>query len=130
MEKGKQPISPFMLGSYYKFQLTSVLSFIHRVTGVLLSFGTLFLAYWLISIASGREAYEQVLGILNTNFGQLLLYCWAWALYYHLLNGIRHLFWDAGLGFELRTIYISGWVVVVGSIALTVISWIATGALT
>jgi len=119
-----------MLGSYYKLQLTSVLSFTHRVTGVLLSLGTLFFAYWLISIASGREAYEQILAIVNSNFGHLLLYFWFWALFYHLLNGIRHLFWDAGLGFELRTIYKSGWAVVVGSIALTVISWLATGALT
>jgi succinate dehydrogenase / fumarate reductase, cytochrome b subunit len=108
----KRPLSPFMLGQYYRFQWTSLLSFTHRVTGIGLSLGTLLLAGWLIALAAGPAWY-----------GQVLLFGWSWALLYHLCNGIRHLFWDAGMGFELKTAERSGYAVVVLSLLLTGAVW-------
>jgi succinate dehydrogenase / fumarate reductase cytochrome b subunit len=118
-----RPLSPFMLGQYYRFQLTSVLSFIHRITGIGLSMGTLLLAGWLIALASGPQTYSVFAGHLTAWYGQALLFGWSWALLYHLCNGIRHLFWDMGKGLELKSAYASGYAVVVFSGLLTVAAW-------
>lgn len=119
----ERPLSPFMLGPYYRFQLTSVLSFVHRVTGIGLSIGTLLLAGWLVALASGPWAHAAWSGHLSAWYGQVLLAGWSWALLYHLCNGIRHLFWDAGMGFELKTTYRSGYAVVAVSLLLTAGVW-------
>ena len=118
-----RPLSPFMLGPYYKFQLTSVLSFAHRMTGLGLSLGTLFLAAWLIALASGPWAYADFSRHLTAWYGQLLLAGWSWALLYHLCNGIRHLFWDIGKGYSLPVAYASGYAVVAISFLLTGAVW-------
>lgn len=119
----ERPLSPFMIGPYYRFQLTSVLSFIHRLTGIGLSLGTLLLAGWLIALASGPWAHAAWSAHLGAWYGQTLLIGWSWALLYHLCNGIRHLFWDAGMGFELKDTYRSGYAVVVVSLLLTAGAW-------
>ncbi len=118
-----RPLSPHL--EVYRPQLTSVLSITHRMTGVALALGTLLLVYWLVAVASGDAAYDTAQGLIGSVFGRLLLFGWSVALFFHLCNGIRHLFWDAGYGLELPTLYRSGWAVLVASLALTLISWIA-----
>ena len=118
-----RPLSPFMIGPYYKPQLTSMLSITHRVTGVGLAGGTLLLAGWLIALAGGPETYAGYARHVQAWYGQLLLLGFSWALLYHLCNGIRHLFWDIGKGLDVPTAYKSGYAVVVVSAVLTVAVW-------
>ena len=122
-----RPLSPHL--QIYRPQLTSVLSILHRITGVALAVGTILLVYWLIAAASGPEAFAVANGIIGSWIGLILLFGWTFALFFHLANGIRHLFWDAGLGFELKTVYASGWTVVVVAAALTLLAFIAGFAL-
>ena len=122
-----RPLSPHL--QIYRPQLTSVLSILHRITGVALAVGTILLVYWLIATASGPEAFAAANGIIGSWIGLILLFGWTFALFFHLANGIRHLFWDAGLGFELKTVYASGWTVVVAAAALTLLAFIAGFAL-
>jgi len=107
----------------YKPQLTSVLSITHRGTGVFLSLGAILLCYWLISIAAGPAIYVKAKMHISAWYGQLILLCFIFSLYYHLCNGIRHLFWDAGMGLDLRDTYRSGYAVVIVSILLTMITF-------
>jgi len=118
-----RPMSPFMLGQYYRFQFTSLLSIIHRITGVGLSVGTLLVAGWLIALASGPQVYQQFAVHLTAWYGQVLLFGWTWALMYHLGNGIRHLFWDIGWGFDIKVAEKTGYAVVVFSLLLTAAVW-------
>jgi len=120
----KRPLSPFMIGPYYKPQMTSILSITHRITGAALVAGTLFLVYWLVWAARGPGFYESAQSVLGSMLGQLMLFLWTWALFYHFANGIRHLFWDAGYGFELEQATKSGWWVVWSSIILTFLCWL------
>ena len=122
MTTGERPLSPHL--QVYRWQITMVLSILHRATGVALTAGTLLLAWWLIALAAGPDSYGAVQGFIGSWIGRLLLFGWSWSLFYHLCNGIRHLFWDAGVGFEIPTLYRSGWTVVVASAALTLIAWI------
>ncbi|MGH8516512.1 MAG: succinate dehydrogenase, cytochrome b556 subunit [Panacagrimonas sp.] len=118
-----RPLSPFMIGPYYRPQLTSMLSITHRATGVGLSAGTLFLAGWLIALASGPDTYDRFAVHVAAWYGQLILLGFSWSLLYHLCNGIRHLFWDIGKGLDISTAYKSGYAVVVVSGLLTVAVW-------
>jgi succinate dehydrogenase / fumarate reductase cytochrome b subunit len=122
MDTGGRPLSPHL--QVYKPQITSVLSILHRATGVALAVGTLMLVWWLIAAASGAEAFGIVQGFWGSWIGRLLLLGWSFALFYHLCNGIRHLFWDAGKGFELATVTRSGMAVIASAVILTVIAWI------
>ena len=121
MSTQNRPLSPHL--QVYRPQLTSMLSITHRATGVALAVGTLLLVWWLVAAASGPEAYATVQGFIGSIVGRLLLFGWTWALFYHLGNGIRHLFWDAGYGFELKTAYSSGWLVLLASFVLTLGAW-------
>ena len=123
MASHPRPTSPFMLGQAYRLQLTSFTSFLHRVTGVFLAIGILALVYWLIAAATGAAAFDQAQAIAGSIIGRTALFLWTGAFFYHLLNGIRHLAWDAGWGFELPTAYRTGWTVLLGSAALTLIAW-------
>lgn len=123
MAQVERPLSPHL--QVYKPQLTSVLSILHRITGVGLGLGTLLLTWWLVAAAYGPDAFEVVQSFVASWFGRLVLFGFTYALFYHLCNGIRHLFWDAGWGFELKTAYASGWLVVIASLGLTLVSWIA-----
>ena len=122
-----RPISPHL--QVYRPQLTSVLSILHRITGVALAVGTILLVYWLIAAASGPEAFASAEALIGSWLGRILLFGWTIALYFHLSNGIRHLFWDAGFGFELKTVYASGWTVVALAAVLTLASFVAGFAL-
>jgi len=123
MPSHERPLSPHL--QIYRWQLTSVLSILHRATGVALAVGTLLLVYWLVAAASGPESFATSQELIGSVVGRILLLGWTWALFYHLCNGVRHLFWDAGRGFELKTAYASGWTVVGASFLLTLIAWIA-----
>jgi succinate dehydrogenase / fumarate reductase, cytochrome b subunit len=118
-----RPLSPHI--QIYRPQLTSVLSIANRITGVVLSFCAVALVVWLISVAAGPQAYSTIHGFIRSWFGQILLFGCTYSFFLHLCGGIRHLVWDTVYGFELRTIYTSGWTVVVTSAALTLITWTA-----
>jgi len=109
----------------YRPQLTSVLSIANRITGVVSSIAALGLVAWLLAAAAGPGPYAAAQEVLASPIGQILLFAATFAFFFHLCGGIRHLAWDAGYGFELQTIYASGWAVVAGSVVLTIATWIA-----
>ena len=118
----ERPLSPHL--QIYRPQITSALSIFHRITGVGLGVGTLLLVWWLAA-ASGSDAdYARAAGFIGSPFGLLLLFLWTGALVYHFLNGIRHLAWDAGRGFELPQAHASGKLVVAGTVVLTLLVWV------
>jgi succinate dehydrogenase / fumarate reductase cytochrome b subunit len=119
----ERPLSPHL--QIYKPQLTSVLSITHRLTGVTLSVGALFLVWWLVAAAAGDRAFATAQAFWGSWFGILLLFGWTFSLFFHLANGIRHLVWDTGHGLELETTYWSGWLVLAASAGLTLVAWIA-----
>jgi succinate dehydrogenase / fumarate reductase cytochrome b subunit len=123
MEPSQRPLSPHL--QIYRPQLTSILSISHRAAGVALAVGTLLLVCWVISAASGPAALASLQSFLRSWFGMLLLFGWSVSLFYHLCNGIRHLFWDAGHGFDIRTAYGTSIVVLAAAAALTVIAFVA-----
>ncbi|MBV9859655.1 MAG: succinate dehydrogenase, cytochrome b556 subunit [Alphaproteobacteria bacterium] len=116
-----RPLSPHL--QVYRWQLTSVLSILHRMTGVALSAGTLLLVWWLVAAASGPARYHEVQVFLASWPGRVLLFGWSFSLFYHLCNGIRHLMWDTGHGIDLRGTYVSGWIVVIASTLMTAAAW-------
>lgn len=122
--KRPRPLSPNI--QIYRPQLTSVLSIANRISGVVLSLAAVVLVIWLLAAAAGPGAYAVVQGALASWFGQVVLFAYTFAFFLHLCGGIRHLVWDMGYGYELRSIYASGWAVVAGSVALTVAAWIAS----
>jgi len=121
MSTNERPLSPHL--QIYRPQWSSVLSILHRISGVVLSVGTVLMVYWLAALARGPEAFEAMLGVMRSLPLQLLLVGWTLALFYHLLNGIRHLLWDTGMLLELGPARASGWTVVVLSLVLTAVVW-------
>ena len=120
MTNFKRPLSPHL--QIYKPQLTSVLSITHRITGVALSILSLFIPLTLLSVALGIDYFNILKVFLTNTFIQLLITASIFVLAYHLLNGIRHLFWDYGLGLSMRDTYISGYLVLIVSVLLTLLS--------
>jgi len=123
MANTNRPLSPHL--QVYRPQLTSMLSILHRGTGVALAGGLILMLWWLVALASGPEYYEYVMGIAGSIIGRLVMLGFTWALFFHLCNGLRHLYWDAGWGFEIASVYRSGYMVVIGASVLTVLAWIA-----
>lgn len=117
-----RPLSPHL--QVYKLPLTGMLSITHRATGVVLAIGTLLVTYWLAAIAGGEESFNSANAILGSWFGKLVLFGWSWALFYHLSNGIRHLIWDIGFGFDIATANLTSKIVVAASFVLTILLWI------
>jgi succinate dehydrogenase / fumarate reductase cytochrome b subunit len=128
MEARGRPLSPNL--QIYRPQLTSVLSIVNRITGVLMSLYAVGLVAWLLAAATGSQAYFVVQAFAQSWLGQIILFGGTFAFFLHLCGGIRHLVWDAGYGFDLRTIYISGWTVVAMSVMLTLASWIVSFTIT
>lgn len=118
----RPPTSPHL--QIYRLPLTALLSVTHRATGVILSIGALLLIWVLIALAEGPEAYAQIQPLLQSWIGQLFLLGIVFSLYFHFCNGIRHLFWDVGMGFELETVDKTAILVVVVSIILTLATWL------
>jgi succinate dehydrogenase / fumarate reductase, cytochrome b subunit len=122
--KRLRPLSPNI--QIYRPQLTSILSIANRITGIVLSLGAVGLVVWLSAAAAGPQTYGVVHSAIGTWAGQVVLFGCTFAFFLHLCGGIRHLVWDTVHGFELRSIYISGWAVVGASVALTVGAWVAS----
>lgn len=123
MTPAPRPLSPHL--QIYKPQITSLVSIFHRATGVVLSIGAVFLVWWLVAAAAGDAAFAAARAFWGSWIGLVLLLGWTFSLFFHLCNGVRHLVWDTGYGFELRQTYVSGWAVIAASAALTLIAWIA-----
>lgn len=121
MAKTARPLSPHL--GIYKWQLTMTLSIVHRATGIALAVGTILLCAVLLSIAAGPDSYGALRAFCGSGLGLFLLFGWSWSLCFHLCNGIRHLAWDSGWGFEIPRAYATGWTVVVLSLVLTVAIW-------
>jgi succinate dehydrogenase / fumarate reductase, cytochrome b subunit len=122
-----RPLSPNI--QIYRPQLTSVLSILNRITGVLLSAFAVVMVVWLIAAAWGPQSYAVVQAVIASWIGQIVLFGVTFAFFLHLCGGVRHLVWDTVHGFELRSIYISGWAVVAVSVLLTVAAWVASASL-
>jgi succinate dehydrogenase / fumarate reductase, cytochrome b subunit len=122
MGQANRPLSPHL--DVYGWKVTNTLSILHRATGVVLATGALVLTAWLVALASGPDAYLGVLALLDSPPGILLLFGWSFCFFYHLCNGIRHLCWDAGFGFEMPRVRASGTAVVAGSVVLTLLFWL------
>ena len=116
----ERPLSPHL--EVYRPQMTSMLSILHRATGVFLALGTPLLVYWLVKLAAGPAAYVEMQECFSHWFVQLLLLGWTFAMFYHLSNGIRHLFWDIGKGFELEDLHRSGYMVLASATILTLVT--------
>ena len=121
MSAENRPLSPHL--QVYKWLWTMMFSIIHRATGVALAVGTVALVWWLLALASGPEYFDFVQTAFGSILGRLALLGWTWSLFYHLSNGVRHLVWDAGWGFELGVAQASGWIVMLSSVVLTLIAW-------
>ena len=121
-----RPLSPHL--QVYRPQITSVLSILHRITGVALTFATLLLSWWLVAAAYGPDQFAGAQAFLGSWIGQLLLWGFTFAVFYHLANGIRHLLWDFGWGFEIDQVRTTGIVVVAFAAVATVITLVAAYA--
>jgi len=123
MQGVQRPLSPYWI---YRWQITMWLSSLHRITGLLLSAGAFALAVWLIAIASGPQSYASVQQVFASGAFKVLLVGWAFCFFLHLANGVRHLAWDVGAGFDPKTIRASGWTVIVVAVVATAgFSWLA-----
>ena len=118
-----RPLSPHL--SIYKPIPTMMFSILHRITGAALFFGTLLLTWWLIGAASGEAYYQYVSWFMGSIVGRLILLGFTWALFQHMLGGIKHLFWDMGYGFDKDLATKIAWSTLAGSILLTFITWFA-----
>ena len=121
MATQERPLSPHL--QVYKPQLTSVLSIVHRATGVVLAFGSLVLAAWLVAAAGSAQAFATFNGLMGSLVGKLALFVFSACLVYHFLNGLRHLAWDTGRGYDIPKVYASGYAVLVLSVVLTAALW-------
>ncbi len=120
--KEKRPLSPHL--QVYKIQITSLLSILHRVTGIVLYAGSVLLTLWFVALAAGPQSYEAMQDFLLSSIGLILLMGWSFSFFYHLCNGIRHLMWDIGLGYEMSAVRLTGWMVIISSVLSTIVSWI------
>jgi len=122
MSNNDRPLSPHL--QIYKPQLTSVLSILHRITGAGLGLGAILVTAWLLAALSGVDAFATATQFRESFIGQVMLFGWLFAFVYHFLNGIRHLKWDAGFGLDIESAYRSGYVVIFGSVVITLLIWI------
>jgi succinate dehydrogenase / fumarate reductase, cytochrome b subunit len=120
----ERPLSPFMLPTWYRFQITSALSIVHRLTGIGLTVGSILLVWWLIATAAGGGICDGTHAFIASPIGISLLFLWSVAFFYHLCSGVRHLVWDAGYGFEIRNAYRSGYAVIATTVLLTTACWL------
>ena len=118
----KRPLSPHL--QIYKPQITSVLSILHRITGVALFLGALLVSVWLIAASIDNEAFLIAQTVASSLLGQIFLFGMTLALFYHFSNGIRHLFWDFGKGFEMKHVRVSGYFVIVITFIMSLATWL------
>ena len=117
----ERPLSPHI--SVYRVMINTVMSIVHRLTGAALYFGTLLLAAWLVAAAMGERQFTLVNSLFGHPLGQLVLFGYTWAIFHHMLGGLRHFIWDTGRGFAIWQINLLSWLTIIGSISLTLATW-------
>jgi len=122
MSASPRPLSPHL--QVYRWQMTSVLSILHRGTGLFLVLGSVMIAFWVVALALSHNIFASYQAWLGSLLGKVLLAGWSFSLFFHWANGIRHLLWDAGWGYEIERVYITGWIVVLLSVVLTGLLWL------
>ena len=122
MNDSKNPLSPHL--QIYKWHISSLLSITHRIAGVINLLALILIFFWLVFLSLGESNYELFLISINSFLGKFILIGFTWSMIFHLLSGIRHLVWDFGYGFEIKTANFSGLLVIISSLALTIIFWL------
>ena len=122
MNDSRNPLSPHL--QIYRWHISSLVSITHRISGVINLIALILIFFWLVVLSLGQSNYELFLLIINSFFGKFILIGFTWSMSFHLLSGIRHLFWDMGYGFEIKTANISGITVIIFSLILTIIFWL------
>ena len=122
MNDSKNPLSPHI--QIYKWHISSLLSITHRIAGVINLLALILIFFWLVFLSLGESNYELFLISINSFLGKFILIGFTWSMIFHLLSGIRHLVWDFGYGFEIKTANFSGVVVIISSLVLTIIFWL------
>lgn len=122
MSTANRPLSPHL--QVYRWKLTMVMSILHRASGILLAAAAPFIVYWLAAAAGGPGSYARAHALFDFWLVELIMFAWTFALFYHLCNGIRHLLWDAGRGFEMEEVYRSGYAVAGATVVLTLLAWL------
>ena len=122
MNDSKNPLSPHL--QIYRWHISSLLSITHRISGVINLLALILIFFWLIALSLGENNYESFLLIINSFFGKFILIGFTWSMTFHLLSGVRHLIWDLGYGFEIKTANISGIIVILLSLILTIVFWL------
>ena len=126
MNDSKNPLSPHL--QIYRWHISTLVSITQRISGVINLFALSLIFFWLILLSLGENNYELFLLIINSFFGKFILIAFTWAMCFHALSGIRHLVWDLGYGFEIKTANISGIIVIISSLILTIIFWLLARA--
>ena len=122
MSDSKNPLSPHL--QIYRWHISSLISITHRISGIINLLALILIFFWLIILNLGENNYEFFLLIINSFFGKFILIGFTWSMSFHLLSGVRHLAWDLGYGFEIKTANISGIIVIICSLVLTIIFWL------
>jgi len=122
MNDSKNPVSPHL--QIYRWHISSLLSITHRISGVINLLALILIFFWLLGLSFSESNYELFLLIINGFFGKFILIGFTWSMSFHILSGIRHLVWDLGYGFEIKTANISGIIVIICSLVLTIIFWL------
>ena len=122
MNDSNNPLSPHL--QIYRWHISSLLSIIHRIAGVINLLALILIFFWLLVLSFGENNYELFLISINSFFGKFFLIGFTWSMNFHLLSGIRHLIWDLGYGFEIKTANISGVIVIISSLVLTILFWL------
>ena len=122
MKDNQNPISPHL--QIYRWHISSLLSITHRIVGVINLLALILMFFWLLAFSLGESNYELFLLTINSFFGKFILIGFTWSMSFHIFSGIRHLFWDMGYGFEIKTANISGILVIFSSLVTTIIFWL------
>ena len=122
MKDNKNPISPHL--QIYRWHISSLVSITHRISGIINLLGLILIFFWLLALSFGENDYEFFLLAINSFFGKFILIGFTWSMCFQILSGARHLVWDLGYGFEIRTSNISGIIVIIFSLVLTILFWL------
>ena len=122
MNDSNNPLSPHL--QIYRWQISSLLSITHRISGIINLLALILIFFWLLILSFGENNYELFLISINSFFGKFILIGFSWSMSFHILSGIRHLIWDLGYGFEIKTSNISGVIVIISSLVLTILFWL------
>lgn len=118
----RRPLSPHL--QVYRLLINMAMSILHRITGATLYLGTLLVAWWLFAAAHSESYYNVALGIMGSWLGKLVLLGYTWAVLHHMFGGLRHLIWDTGRGFDLKTVNFLSWATIIASLATTAAIWL------